>query len=132
MKKWWLIGLLALCACSSIRQPVPVFKFTQVLHYRTPFEPPKEYVKWWSEVEKCTKISRPIEEISFYDLDIKGDEFYFEGFQFSTLALYWDNDQSITVIRNQKMVKWKVKHEMIHALIHTKNQEHIKIFFKCV
>jgi hypothetical protein len=132
MKKWWLFCLIMISACiPAFHNPAPTFKLGQVLQLRTSFEPPPEYEKWWKEVEQCTKLQRPMDGVRFFELDIKSEEFYFEGFQFSTLAFFWYNDQSITVIRSQRLVKWKVKHEMIHALVNTKKQEHTEIFFKC-
>ena len=100
-----IAGLAVLASC-EITAPLPPGA--------TPMEPRAQYQRWWSMVEQCSGLSRPMAEIEWFS--VGGGSFRSSAGELVD-GLYVQGPERIilagTVLNDGQVVR----HEMLHALI---------------
>lgn len=120
----WLFQLIAaaafVAACDRIVDPA-------LPSTAASFTPPLVYDKWWSMVESCSGVSRPLANVAW--VGIPGSTFQLKG-QFVTG--YWTAASNRIVLADSARLDGSVvRHEMLHALIRQSGHPRSAFLEKC-
>jgi hypothetical protein len=77
-----------------------------------PMNPPAVYREWWAKTEACSGISKPFEQVRWYE--IEGEGFPCPS---GTCAGRWQKEHTIYLASRWAQHEMVVRHEMLHALI---------------
>ena len=94
-----------------------------------PVIPQQEFRDWWGEMETCTEIAKPYEDIRWFVADIIFDI----ETQRTAWGIYYALPSEIILTRNQTLerIERTVKHEILHHLIQNTDHEE-KTFVRCL
>jgi len=91
------------------------------------FSPPIVYSRWWTLVESCSGISRPLRDVTWYS--IPGSAFQLNG---NIVTGYWTSGSNRIVLADSARLDGSVvRHEMLHALIRQSGHPRSAFLEKC-
>ena len=94
-----------------------------------PVIPQAQFRSWWAEMEECTGISKPYDEIRWHVADAIWN--IIDGF--SAWGMYYLVPAEIIIVRNQTLeqLEHTVKHETLHHLVQNTDHDE-ETFVRCL
>jgi hypothetical protein len=118
----WLTLATFLLACGSLVDP-PLPSNT------VPMTAPAAYSAWWSMVESCSGITRPMSAVRWYQV-LGADSF--RDYQGRDLAGYWSPASNEIVLASGEVLDGGVvRHEMLHSIARTARHTRAEFLDKC-
>ena len=107
------IFLVALVGCTSFFEP------------SESFDPPKVYHQWHQQVEACTQIRRPFDDITWRVIYARA----FPCGDMARAAGCFVHPKTIYLVEAGLDLEWLVKAELIHYVRH--DIAHDELFYQC-
>lgn len=116
------LALVAGMACGHLTDP-PLQSDAE------PFVPPVAYARWWSMVEECSGISRPLAKVQWFA--VRGVLLDPEGGGEQVGGYYSLASNRIVLAGNDTIDGGLVRHEMLHALLRVKGHPRAEFLQGC-